>query len=144
MAEKSRRDIESMVDSFYNDLRNLPKAENTEKGRYYIMKSGSNRDESYFELGVRPLTFKPIRRYEDFEEIISKYYETGLETTAMTERNPHFISKVYNNFFRSRIMIKTATKELHIWIPKLSWLFGNRIKIKYRNRYVTGNGFTMS
>ena len=141
---EQRKNIEEMVDSFYKNLRNLPKAEGLEKGRYYIMKSSSNRDENYLEFGIRPLTFKPIRRYEDIEEIISKYYETGLEATANKDRNPHFISKVYNNLFRSRIMIKTATKELHIWVPKLSWLFGNRIKVKYRNRYTIGNDFTMS
>jgi hypothetical protein len=134
MTRNSQGNIEDQIDSFYSTVENLSQAQGMEKGRYYVLSSSSNRDKAYLELGVRPVTFRPLHRYEDFEEIISKYYEAGLEKTARTDRNPHFISKVSNNLFRSRIKIRTSAKELDFWMAKLGWIFGNRIKAKYRSR----------
>jgi hypothetical protein len=141
MAEQ-RRNIEERVDKFYTDIRNFPKLDGLEKGRYNVMNTASQKNDVYLELGIRPVTFKPTHRYDDFAEIISKYYDAGFEEAAK-DRNPHIVSKVYNNVFRSRIKLRTATKELDIWVARFSWLFGNRIKVKYRNRNIAGNGFTI-
>lgn len=118
--------IEDVVGGFYNSLRTLPR--NGDK--YYLVNSKSLGREHYFKVGVRPNRFSPFARMKTFEELISQYLSTSLGEFDKT--GPYKV-KMANHLFRSRIKIETPYKTVIIRVPKFSYLFGNRVKVKFRN-----------
>jgi hypothetical protein len=143
----AKQNIEDMVSQVYTDFKNLGK-----KKGYFLKRSYNRENYGYAEIAPTPTYTKKGRlrwsnyasRTNIFNNIIANYLNSGVDDISRKDY-PNLTTRIYNNPFRSKIKLESKDVTLYIWVPKFSWLFGNRVKMRYviKDPSIKGEGFNI-